>query len=392
MNPKHILASPHAVNQYFSWAVAGVLSLASASAAAGQFRLFIGTYTGPKSEGVYTATFDSDTGTVGDPKLAAKSVNPTFIAISPSEKFLFAANEESHWMKQKGGYLTAFQIDSATGNLTELNQQSSVGDGPCHVVVDKDGKYLLAANYGGGSFVALPINADGSLQANTFFTQFKGSSVNKARQGEPHAHSSHFSPDGRAVYVCDLGTDLLHAFDFDSTNGVKSAHADWDATVAPGSGPRHAAFSPDGHQLYVINEMLSTITVFSYDEGARKLAAIQTISTLPSDFKGDTSTAEVRVHPSGKFVFGSNRGHDSIAVFARDAETGKLTAIEQTKTGGKTPRNFNLDPSGKFLFAANQSTDNITVFRIDESTGHLSKLDRELAVGAPVCLRFIAVK
>ncbi|HTI68836.1 MAG TPA: lactonase family protein [Candidatus Limnocylindria bacterium] len=387
-----VLASPRGVNLLPSRATLVALAFVGTSLVAEQYRLYIGTYTGPKSDGIYAATFDSETGALGDPKLVAKTANPTFIAIDPAQGHLYAANEVGQWGKQKGGYLTAFAIDPANGDLKELNQQSSVGSGPCHIIVDEAGKYALAANYGSGSFVALPINKDGSLQANTFFSQFKGSSVNKSRQGEPHAHSTFFSPDNKLAFVCDLGTDKIHAFDFDSTNGVRSAHEALDGIVPAGSGPRHSAFSPDGHHLYVINELLSTITVFGYDATSQKLSEIENVKTLPADFTGESWTAEVRVHPSGKFVYGSNRGHDSIAVFTRDAVTGKLTPVGQTKTGGKTPRNFNLDPSGKFLLAGNQGTDNITEFRIDENTGTLTKMDRELKVGAPVCLRFVLVK
>jgi 6-phosphogluconolactonase len=358
-----------------------------------KYHLFIGTYTGPKSDGVYVASFDSDTGELGEPKLAAKTPNPTFIAIDPDGNHLYAANEVGRWKGKRGGFVTAFQIDRTTGELKELNQQSTVGDGPCHVVVDKTGKYVLASNYGGGSIASLPVNPDGSLQANTFFAQFTGSSVNQDRQKEPHAHSMTLSPDNKIAFVCDLGTDKLHAFDFTPAEGLRSAHTNLDTLMTPGSGPRHCSFSPDGRNLYVINEMLLTITVLGFDEASHKLTEIQTISTVPEGVSGSQySTAEVRVHPSGRFVYGSNRGHHSIAAFARDADTGKLTALGQTATGGKTPRNFNIDPSGKFLLVGNQDTDNITLFRIDEATGKLSKMDRELKVGGPVCLRFVSVK
>jgi 6-phosphogluconolactonase len=359
---------------------------------AAQYHLYVGTYTGPKSEGIYVVPFDSDTGTLGEPKLAAKTANPTFIAINPAETHLFAANETGQWQGKPGGYVTAFQINSKTGGLKELNQQSTVGGGPCHVVVDKKGKYVLASNYGGGSIVALPINADGTLAPHSFFAQFTGSSVNPNRQKEPHAHSIMFSPDERVAYACDLGTDKLWAFAFSPEKGIASASTSPDVSLAPGSGPRHSAFSADGRHAYVINELLSTITAFSYEPRSGKLKEVQTISTLPEDFKGGSSTAEIRVHPNGRFVYGSNRGHDSIAVFTRDPSTGRLTAIGRTATGGKTPRNFNLDPSGKFLLAGNQGTGNVTIFRIEEATGKLAKLERELQIGSPVCLRFVRVK
>jgi len=360
---------------------------------AAKFLLYVGTYTGPKSEGIYAYRFDDETGATEPLGLAARTENPTFLAIHPNGRFLYAANETGTWRGKPGGYVTAYAIDSANGKLRELGQQSTVGGGPCHLSTDPAGRQLLVANYGGGSTLSLPLLKDGSVGPHGFFSQHRGSSVNKSRQSEPHAHSINLGPDGHVAWVADLGTDSLHAYAFDPAKGLTRALPAQDVPLAPGSGPRHLAFSPEGHHAYVINELLSTVTAFQYDARKGRMTQIGTVSTLPPGHDGTgTTTAEIRVHPSGRFVFGSNRGHDSIAVFGRDAASGRLTPVEITKTGGKTPRNFNFDPSGKFLFAAGQNSDDIRQFKIDAQTGQLTPTGLKLEVGAPVCLRFVPLK
>lgn len=354
--------------------------------------LFVGTYTGPKSEGIHAFRFDDSTGATEAIGLVARTENPTFLAIHPNGRFLYAANETGKWKGQDGGYVTAYAIDTASGRLRELGQQSTVGGGPCHLSTDPAGRQLMVANYGGGSTVSLPILADGSVGPHNFFAQHRGSSVNKARQGEPHAHSVNLGPEGRFAWVADLGTDRVLAYAFEPSRGLVKALPQQDAVLEPGSGPRHLAFSPDGRNAYVINELLSTVTTFAYDGKAGRMTPVETVSTLPPGHDGkDTSTAEVRVHPGGRFVFGSNRGHDSIAVFQRDPGTGRLKLSEITKTGGKTPRNFNFDPTGKYLFAAGQNSHDIRQFRIDPQTGSLIPTGLSLSVGSPVCLRFVTV-
>jgi 6-phosphogluconolactonase len=367
------------------------LTLAS-TALADRFIVYVGTYTGPKSEGIYAFRFDNNSGAVEPLGLVAKTVNPTFLALHPGGKFLYAANEVGKWGEKPGGFVTAFSIDAKTGKLAELNQQSAVGDGPCHLVVDDMGRNVLVANYGGGSVAALPLNDDGSLKPHSAFVQHTGSSVNPGRQKEPHAHSVNLTPDNRYAVVADLGTDKLHIYDFDAGSGSLKAHPSLDVTLPPGSGPRHFAFSPDGRRAYVINELLQTLTSLTYDPDSGKLAIVDAISTLPGakPVPGN-STAEVRVHPNGKFIYGSNRGHDSIVVFAVDAQ-GKLKVVEHEPTQGKTPRNFNLDPSGRFLWAGNQGTGTITLFRVDAATGELTPTGQKLEAGSPVCIRFQPVK
>lgn len=350
-------------------------------------RVFVGTYTGAKSEGIYAFSFDNETGQVAPLGLAAKASNPSFLAVSPDRRFLYAVNEDGQWKGQPGGSLTAYAIPAQGGTLRELNQQGSVGAAPCHLSVDATGRVVLAANYTGGSVVAFPVRPDGSLGPRSAFIQHTGSSVNPDRQKEPHAHSINLSPDNRFAFAADLGLDQIRVYRLDPTVGSLTPNDPPAATVAPGSGPRHFAFTPDGTRACVINEMLSTLTSFTYDAGRGVLREVQTASTLPPGFTGGNSTAQVCVHPNGRFVYGSNRGDDSIAVFAVSPE-GRLNWVERVSTQGKTPRNFHLDPSGRFLWAANQNSDSIVLFRVDAGTGKLTPAGTTLSVGSPVCVVF----
>jgi 6-phosphogluconolactonase len=368
-------------------------ALATLPLSAAKHLLYVGTYTGPKSEGIYAFRYDDGTGTAEPLGLAAKSANPSFLAIHPNGRFLYAVNETDQWQGKPGGSVSAFAIDTTTGKLRELNQQSTIGNSPCHLSVDATGNHVLVANYGGGSVLSLPIQPDGGLTRHTFLSQHTGGSMNTARQKDPHAHSVNLSPDNRFAYVADLGTDRIHAYVFESTRGLTAAKPHLDTRLKPGSGPRHFAFSPDGHHAYVINEMLCTVTAFRHEPATGRLSEVGSVPTVPAgtDMTG-ISTAEVRVHPSGKFVFGSNRGHDSIAVFTRDLTTGALTPVEVRKIGGQTPRNFVIDPSGHFLLAAGQSSNDIRSFRIDPTTGQLTPTEQHWEVGSPVCLRFVPLK
>jgi 6-phosphogluconolactonase len=258
-------------------------------------------------------------------------------------------------------------------------------------VVDRQGKNLLVANYGGGSVAVLPITADGKLAEATSFVQHKGSSADQARQSAPHGHSINLDAAGRFAFAADLGLDQVLVYQFDPSKGELKPHDPPFASVKPGSGPRHFAFHPSGQFAYVINELANTVTAFRYDPQQGVLKEVQTISTLPEDFKGKSYTAEVVVHPRGKFLYGSNRGHDSIAIFAIDAASGRLTPQGHEPTQGKTPRNFNIDPSGAFLLAANQNSGTIVVFRIDPATGKLKPTSQSVEVPAPVCIKFLPV-
>lgn len=368
----------------------GILLIQSSLVAQDNPLVFIGTYTGPKSKGIYVSRLNTVTGHLSDPVLAAETPNPTFLAIHPNKKFLYAANEIGNFAGTRGGAVSAFSIDAKTGQLKLLNQTSSVGGGPCHLVTDKTGGNVLVANYGGGSVAVLPIKADGSTTEHSTFIQHTGSSVNPQRQKEPHAHSINLSPDNRFAFAADLGLDKVLIYAFDPKTGRLTANTPAFGSVAPGSGPRHFAFHPSGRSAYVINEMLSTLTSFTFDAANGALTGVQTVSTLPAGFSGNNSTAEVVVHPSGKFVYGSNRGHDSIAVFSIDEKNNRLTLIDNTSTQGKAPRNFNIDPSGKFLIAGNQGSDTVVVFRIEQNTGRLTPTGQSISVGAPVCFKFLA--
>lgn len=375
-----------------------ILGYATASAAdktsgPTQFRAYVGTYTGKKSQGIYTFTFNSATGEVGKPELAVETTNPSFLAIHPSGKSLYAVGEVAAVDGKKGGGVSAFAIQP-DGKLKLLSQASTVGSGPCHISVDKSGKVALAANYGGGSVVALPIKADGSVGSHTGFVQHEGKSVTK-RQSQPNAHSVNLSPDNRFAFVADLGLDKVLIYKLDAAKGTLTPNEPAFATVPAGSGPRHFAFHPSGKFAYVINEITLTMTAFSYDAAKGALTEIHTVSTLPTaDGPGPKpgwSTAEVVAHPGGKFLYGSNRGHDTIAVFSVAAD-GKITLVQNAAAEVKTPRNFNLDPTGQWLFTEGQGSDTIALFKVDQATGKLTATGTKLEVGSPVCMKFLAVK
>ncbi len=352
-----------------------------------KMRVYIGTYTDSKSKGIYRAELDLKTGALTDVSLAVATTNPSFLALHPSRQFLYAVGESGG----KGGTVTAFAIDANSGDLKMLNQESSKGSGPCHISLDKQGKNAFVANYGGGSIACLPIGDDGKLAEATSAIQHKGSSVDPGRQKEPHAHSINPDPANKFVFAADLGLDKVLVYRFDSAKGKLTPNDPPAAVVAAGSGPRHFAFHPSGKFAYVINEILQTVTAFSYDADKGVLTEVQTISTLKAPHKGN-STAEVVVHPSGKFLYGSNRGHNSIAIFKIDQETGKLTAVGHQGKTIKTPRNFAVDPTGQLLLVANQDGGSISVFRIDQKTGELDLVGEPVAVANPVCIRFLPLK
>src|SRR5688572_7320078 len=356
----------------------------------GNFLVYIGTYTRGNSKGIYSFRFNSSTGDVTPLGLAVETPNPSFLAVHPNQRFLYAVSEVDNREGQKGGAVSAFAMDRATGKLTFINQVSSRGGGPCYVALDGLGKNVLVANYGGGSVAALPVREDGGLQEASAFIQHTGSGLDPRRQQAPHAHSINLSRDNRFAIAADLGLDQLLVYRFDATKGTLAANDPPFAKLNPGAGPRHFAFHPGGRFGYVINEMQSTVTALSYDPARGTFKELQTLSTLPKDFTGgNNSTAEVQVHPTGKFLYGSNRGHDSIAVFAIDQDKGTLTALEQVSTQGKTPRNFRIDPTGSYLFAANQATNNIVIFRIDQQTGRLTPTGKVLEAPIPVCVKFV---
>ncbi|MGC8639409.1 MAG: lactonase family protein [Isosphaeraceae bacterium] len=355
----------------------------------GALWLYVGTYTNGRtpSEGIYLLEMDPVSGSVTPRGVAARVENPSFLAIHPSHKFLYAVNEVDSFQGKKGGGVSALAIDPSSGQLTLLNQQSSVGSSPCHLSVDRTGKNILVANYGSGSVACLPIEADGSLKPASAFVQHKGKSVDRGRQQGPHAHEIELDQANRFAFTPDLGLDKVLIYRFDAAQGSLTPSDPPFARVDPGSGPRHLAFHPSGRFAYVISEMGNTITAFAHDADKGTLRKIQTISSLPDGFNGKSYCAEVEVHPSGKFVYGSNRGHDSIAIFTVDAATGKLSAAGHQSTLGKNPRHFAIDPTGTFLLAANQDSDSIVVLRIDQETGGLKQVGQPVHIPMPVCIQ-----
>lgn len=360
--------------------------------ATSEYHVYVGTYTDGKSKGIYLFRLNPETGKLTPEGLAAESPNPSFIAIHPSKKYLYAANELSNYDGQNSGAVSSYLRDQKTGKLTFLNRQSTKGSGTCHLVVDKTGKYVLFANYNSGSVGAMPIHPDGSLAPACAFVQHKGSSINKDRQEGPHGHSINLDASNKHAYAADLGLDKILIYRFDSNDGSLKPNNPPFASIAPGSGPRHFAFHPSGRFAYVISEMANTVTAFSYASATGGLTEIQTIGSLPEGFSGTSYTAEVVVHPSGKFLYGSNRGHDSIAIFKIDEATGKLALLGTEPTQGKFPRNFVVDPTGTTLIAENQDSDSLVVFRIDPATGLLKPTGQVCEVGKPVCIKMVPVK
>jgi 6-phosphogluconolactonase len=353
-----------------------------AKSAKGEYIAYIGTYTRPnKSKGIYAWRFQSATGKLTPIGLVAETASPSFLAIHPNRKFLYAVNEISNYEGKKAGSVSSFAMDTRTGQLKLLNTVSSKGDGPCHLVVDPSGKWLYVANYGGGSVAEYPVHDDGSLGESSAFVQHAGSSVNRGRQSGPHGHSTVISPDGKSVFVADLGLDQILSY---KVGGLKPNDPPF-TKIAPGAGPRHFAFTPNGKFAYVMTEMTASVVAFKYAGG--KFEELQTLPT--TEMAPNVSGAEIAVHPSGKFVYSSTRGANLIDGFAIDAAKGTLTPIERTPSGGKTPRNFAIDPTGAFLLAAHQDSDNVVVFRIDATTGKLTPTGDVLEAGSPVCVTFV---
>jgi 6-phosphogluconolactonase len=361
----------------------------NAPAKSPDYLAFIGTYTTKtNSKGIYAFRFDTSSGQLTPVGLAAETGDPSFLAISKNEKFLYAVNEVGNFEGKKSGGVTAFALDHKTGKLTQLNQVASGGADPCYVSLDQSGKYVLVANYTGGNVSAFPLGADGKLRAASSFIQHSGTGPNKERQEGPHAHYIAASSDNKFVFAVDLGLDEVLIYRFDAAKGTLSASEPPFAKVEAGSGPRHLAIAPNQKFAYVVNELKSTVTAFAFDAKKGTFSVLQTLSTLPKDFSGNNDTAEIVVHPSGKFVYASNRGHDSIAVFSIDQAKGTLTYTGDFSVKGKTPRNFALDPSGNFLLAANQESNNIVVFRIDRATGALTATGQVVDAPAPVDIVF----
>jgi 6-phosphogluconolactonase len=365
-----------------------------------EYILFVGTYTenGSKSKGIYAYNYDAASGKVTSLGLAAETTNPSWVAIHPNGRFLYAVNEVANYKDSSSGGLSAFSIDRdkdgrPTGKLTLLNEVPTHGADPCYVTVDKTGKYALVANYTGASLAVFRISEDGSLGLGSSMIQHSGHSANPQRQRSAHVHSVDLSHDNRFVYVDDLGIDGLLVYQFDDEKGTLKSNSSKYATFDPGSGPRHFALDASGKFAYVISEMKGTVTAFSNDPATATVQQLQTISTLPKDFKGEIESAEVEIHSSGRFLYASNRGDaNSIAVFSVDNNSGTLTSVDYVSTQGKTPRSFQIDPTGKLLFVGNQGSNNIVVFRIDKKTGRLTPTGQVFDEASPVCLKFLKIE
>jgi 6-phosphogluconolactonase len=346
---------------------------------------FIGTYTRLGSEGIYTLRLNGETGELTLVSVASGLENPSFVALDPSGEHLYAVSETSAF--NGSGGITAFSVNGATGELTQINQQSTGGPGPCHLMVDATDSMVIVTNYGGGSVSAHPINDDGSVGELTTFMQHEGSSINKNRQDKAHAHSVNIDKSNKYAYVCDLGKDQVLTYAMDVENATISLSSTVDEVA--GEGPRHFTFHPTNQQVYVLNELGCTITL--YDLGSDgTLSPIETVPTLPDGWDGDNTTADIHTSPDGAFIYASNRGHDSLVIYSIDQSTGNMSYVGHESTQGKTPRNFAITPDGKFLLAENQDSDTIVSFK-RENDGTLTATGSTISVPAPVCLQFLPV-
>lgn len=381
----------------FSLLFAGLLHGAEMNApmlAASDTIVYVGTYTGRQSKGIYAYRLDAKAAAAGEAVfqplgLAVETPSPSFLVVEPKRRLVFAANEVDSFEGKATGAVSAFNVDPATGKLKLINQQPSMGTGPCHVALDRDGKFLFVANYNSGSFAVFPVAADGRLGAATTVIQNAGKSANPERQSGPHAHGITFDPANRFVFFVDLGLDRILGYRFDAATGKLTPTEPAYAPVKPGAGCRHLAFRPDGKFAYALNEMASSVTVFSYDATTGKLTEVQTASSLPPGSDAKSSGAEITVHPSGKWLYASNRGHDSVAQFAIDEKKGTVTFVAALPTEGKTPRHFAFLPSGKQLAVANQNSNSILLARVDEKTGGLQPMGAPFEVPSPVCVVFL---
>ena len=356
--------------------------------------IFVGTYTenlgfvDGKAKGIYTCWFDPDSGEMENANRIEGIENPSYLAVHPDGKHLYAVNELAEFRGIKGGSVSALEIDPSTGGLKLLNQQPTYGEAPCNVKLDLTGRFAMVANYTGGNVAIYPIQTDGSLGKASDTVQHTGKGVDLNRQEGPHAHSITPDPTNAFALACDLGLDKVFVYRLDLDKGKLIPNAVPYATLHPGAGPRHLDFHPNGKYVYVINELDATLTAFTWDAQAGVLSELQTVSTLPVGVTGPKSCADIHVHPSGKYLYGSNRGHDSLVIFAINEVSGKLTYIGHESTQGKTPRGFTIDPSGAFLLAANQDSNSVIVFQVDPQSGKLKPAGKKFEIPTPVCLKF----
>ena len=363
--------------------------------------VYVGTYSEPilfgtgqivqgKGKGIHAFRFDAAKGALEPVGVTEGVRNSSYLAFDPKRKFLYCVNEFKEYEGKASGAVSAFRIDQETGALTYLNTKASHGTDPCHLIVDKTGKSVLIANFASGSVCVLPINSDGSLKEASCVIQHQGTSVDPKRQAGPHAHAVEIDAANRYVFVPELGGDKVMIYELDPDRGKITPNMNQPfIKMAPGAGPRQLVMHPNGKFAFLINELNSTMTSYAYDASKGTLTEIMTLPTLPKDFSGYSSCAEVQIHPSGKFLYGSNRGHNSIVIYGVDPSNGRLTLIGHESTRGKTPRNFEVHPGGEFLAAANQDSDNVVMFRVDTKTGKLTPTGNVVEAGTPICVRFM---
>ncbi len=353
--------------------------------------LYLGGYSTEAAAGLNVYRLDPGSGALEHVQAVADVVNPSFLALGPQHRCLYAISEVADFGGSKSGGVAALEIDPGNGRLRLLNQQSSVGTGPCHIDIDHDGRFVLVANYGGGSVAMLPIAADGSLEEASDFRQHAGSSVDPRRQTGPHAHSINVDPTNTFAFAPDLGLDKIMCYRVDHAALKLVAHKPSWVETPPGSGPRHMAFHPDGRHAYVVTEMGNTVLAYRFDAASGQLNPLQTVSTLPAAFTGTSYGADIHLSADGRFLYASNRGHDSIAIFAVDPASGRLELKDTPTSGGEFPRNFGLDPQDRFLLSANQNSDNVVVYRRDLDTGALDPTGHQIHAAKPVCVRVVEI-
>lgn len=347
--------------------------------------LYIGTYTRGRSRGIYSGSLDLATGAIALDQVTEGIENPSYLALSSDRRYLYAVSEVGSFGGTRGGGVVAYAT-APDGSLRELSRQASHGGAPCYLSLAPDGRFVLVANYSGGNAALLPVQADGSLAPAVQVIQHEGRGPNAQRQEAAHAHWIGVDPAGTFAFIVDLGIDRVAGYHFDASRGRLDPAEGAGIHVRPGAGPRHLDFHPDGDRAYVINELDSTLTAVAYDATSGSMVATGTASTLPGGFSGTNSCADVHVHPSGRFVYGSNRGHDSVAVFAIEGQA--IVPVQHQPTLGRTPRNFAITPDGRWLVAANQDSDSLAVFSIDDASGRLTPVGQPVDAPVPVCVRF----
>jgi 6-phosphogluconolactonase len=347
--------------------------------------LYVGTYAAPEAAGIFIYHWDDTSGRLDLRDQVTGEANPTYLAVHPSGRYLYAVNEVPEFQGEPGGGVSAFAVQGPSGKLTLLNRRGSQGKGPCHLTTDREGRFLMVANYDSGSLALYGLEADGSLSAACHVVQHAGRGADPARQEGPHVHSITPTPENRFALSCDLGIDRVRVYRLDAGRRQLKLHG--ETAVSPGAGPRHLAFHPAGRHLYLLNELAATLSVHAYTPENGALAQLQTLSMLPEGYQGPNTSAAVAVHPGGRYVYGSNRGHDSIVIYEVDETTARLTLVGHEPARGKTPRDLVIDPTGSWLLAANQDSHTVVTFQIDGGTGRLS-YQQQTEIPSPACMKF----